>query len=361
MRGGGYAAAMFSVLRLPVPIVQAPMAGGPGTPELVAAVVRAGGLGFLAAGYLSPGALGERIARTRELVGPGPFGVNVFVPRPLPGDLAPVYRYRAELAVEAERYGVALPEPDVQDTDHWERKLELLLADPVPVVSFTFGPPPAATVEALHAAGTAVVATVTSPREAAEAAGLGVDALCVQGPEAGGHRGCFDPEADPDDTPLPLLLARVRERTDLPLIAAGGLATGADIAAVLRGDTTAAAQLGTAYLRTPEAGTGAAYRAALADPGAFGRTTVTRAFSGRPARGLRNRFIEDHSATAPAGYPLLHQLTKPLRAAAAAAGDPHGLSLWAGTGHRHTTREGAEELTRRLWREAEGVRGTTPS
>ncbi|GAA2051059.1 nitronate monooxygenase [Streptomyces cheonanensis] len=351
---------MFELRELDIPIVQAPMAGGPATPELVAAVVRAGGLGFLAAGYLTPEALADRVARTRELVGAAPFGVNVFVPRPLPDDLGPVLRYRAELAAEAARYGVTLPEPDVHDTDHWEPKLALLLADPVPVVSFTFGAPPAATVAALRAAGTAVVCTVTTPDEATQAAALGVDALCVQGPEAGGHRGGFDPEADPDDTPLPLLLERVREVTDRPLIAAGGLATGADIAAVLRRcDTVAAAQLGTAYLRAPEAGTGAAYRAALA-PGAFASTAVTRAFSGRPARGLRNRFLNAYTATAPAGYPLVHQLTRPLRAASAAAGDPEGLSLWAGTGHRYSTEEPAGELTRRLWREAEGVLSTTP-
>ena len=335
---------MFDPRDLRLPVVQAPLAGGPGTPELAAAVAEAGGLGFLAAGYRTADGLGEQIRATRART-TGPFGVNVFVPRPVP-DPAGAERYRAELAAEAERYGVALPEPDPADTDDWDAKLRLLIEDPVPVVSFTFGPPPARVVSALRAAGSWVVATVTTQDEAREATALGVHALCVQGPEAGGHRGTFDPAADPDPTPLAALLPAVRAVTGLPLLAAGGLTTGRDVAAALAAGAVAA-QAGTAYLRSPEAGTSPPYRAALADP-AFDATVVTRAFTGRPARGLRNRFIDAHDAAAPAAYPLLHQLTRPLRAAAATAGDPHALSLWAGTGHRHATAEPAAEVTRRL-------------
>ncbi|TDC12854.1 nitronate monooxygenase [Streptomyces sp. 8K308] len=335
---------MFDPHDLQLPVVQAPLAGGPGTPELAAAVAGVGGLGFLAAGYRSAGEVEAQIRETRSRT-TGPFGVNVFVPRPIP-DPAGAARYRAELAAEAERYGVPLPDQDPADTDDWDTKLRLLADDPVPVVSFTFGPPPAPAVAALRAAGTCVVATVTTTDEAREAAALGVHALCVQGPEAGGHRGTFDPAADPDPTPLAALLPAVRAVTELPLIAAGGLTTGRDVAAALAAGAVAA-QAGTAYLRTPEAGTSAPYRAALADP-AFDATVVTRAFTGRPARGLRNRFIDAHHATAPAAYPLLHQLTRPLRAAAAVAGDPHGLSLWAGAGHRHATAAPAADVTRRL-------------
>ncbi|MFD9816973.1 nitronate monooxygenase [Streptomyces sp. NPDC059080] len=339
---------MFDLSQLRIPIVQAPMAGGPGSVALAVAVSRAGGLGTLAAGYQTPAQLAEQIAGVRAGTD-APFGVNVFVPQevPHPDTIAP---YRAELSAVAERRAVTLPEPDQGDTDFWDEKIALLTESPVPVVSFTFGAPPSEAVEALRRAGSRVVVTVTTVAEAEEAEVLGVDALCVQGPEAGGHRGTFDPYAEPDPTPLAALLAAVVAGTRLPLIATGGLATGADIAGVLNAGATAA-QLGTAYLRTPEAGTAPAYQEALTRP-EFDTTVVTRAFSGRYARGLRNRFIEEHDASAPVGYPLVNQLTKPLRAAAAAAGDAHGLSLWAGVNYRKAERVPAGELTERLWADA---------
>lgn len=345
---------MFHPDDLRLPIIQAPMAGGPGTTALAAAVCRAGGLGFVAAGYQAPERLAAQIAELRTLTG-APFGVNVFVPQPAV-DPHRIDAYRAELATEAERHGVRLPDPDPHDTDHWEAKTRMLLDDPVPVVSFTFGTPPRDLVDRLRQAGTWVVTTVTSVHEARSAASLGVDALCVQGPEAGGHRGTFDPYAEPGTTSLLHLLDAIRQVTDLPLIAAGGMTTGSGIAAALEHGARAV-QLGTAYLRTPEAGTHPAWRAALADE-SFSATVVTRAFSGRPARGLKNRFINAHHATAPVGYPLVNQLTKPLRAAAAARGDAHGLSLWAGTGYRDAAEAPAETLTIRLWQDARRAQGT---
>ena len=336
---------MFDLAELRTPIVAAPMAGGPSTPALAAAVCRAGGLGFLAAGYKTPDALAEQIEDLRGRTG-APFGVNLFVPQP-PPDLAAIAGYREELRSEAERYGVALPEPDPGDDDEWGEKIELLLADPVPVVSFTFGLPSAEVVADLHGVGSYLVATVTSVAEAQAADRLGVDALCVQGPDAGGHSGTHDPDAEPGTTPLLELLGPVGEHNSLPLIAAGGLTTGADIAAALRAGARAV-QLGTMYLRTPESGAKPAHRRALADP-RFTTTVLTRAFSGRYARGLRNRFIDEHDATAVAGYPLVNQLTQPLRAAAAAQDDPDGLALWAGTGYRNATDTPAETLTAQLW------------
>ena len=336
---------MFDLTELRTPIVAAPMAGGPSTPALAAAVCRAGGLGFLAAGYKTPDALAEQIEDLRGRTD-APFGVNLFVPQP-PPDLSAIAGYREELRSEADRYGASLPEPDPGDDDGWGEKIALLLADPVPVVSFTFGLPSAEVVADLHGVGSYLVATVTSVAEAQAADRLGVDALCVQGPDAGGHSGTHDPDADPGATPLRELLGAVGGRTSLPLIAAGGLATGADIVAVLRAGARAV-QLGTAYLRTPESGAKPAHKRALADP-RFTTTVMTRAFSGRYARGLRNRFIDEHDATAVAGYPLVNQLTQPLRAAAAAQDDPDGLSLWAGTGYRHATDTPAESLTAELW------------
>ncbi len=174
--------------------------------------------------------------------------------------------------------------------------------------------------------------TVTSPAEAAEAASAGADCLCVQGPEAGAHRGTFAnddrPAAEPGLVPL---MGEVRRVTDLPLIAAGGISGGSTVATALAAGATAVL-CGTAFLRCPESGAHPAYKAALADP-RFNQTAVTRAFSGRPARGLVNRFMRDHPA-APAAYPEINNATRPLRSAAAAAGDVERMSLWAGKGYR---------------------------
>ncbi|MFI5531043.1 nitronate monooxygenase [Kitasatospora sp. NPDC051853] len=321
-------------------IVAAPMAGGGSTPALVAAVNEGGGLGFLAAGYKTVGALGEQIAETRKLTD-RPFGVNLFVPD-VPSDPAVVAAYREVLRGEAERYGVALPEEIGADRDGWEEKTALLLAEPVAVVSYTFGLPGAAEAAAFRAAGTYQVATVTTLEEARAAAALGMDALCVQGPEAGGHRGTHRADAVPGTTPLPVLLRQI-EVVGLPMVAAGGLADGPSLAAVRRAGAVAA-QIGTGYLRTDESGANGHHRKALA--GHPGPTTVTRAFTGRPARGLRNAFIDRYGPLAPTGYPEVHHLTAPLRAAATARGDLEAMHLWAGTAH-HLARTGpAAALTR---------------
>lgn len=286
---------------LTLPIIAAPMAGGASTPALVAAVNGAGGLGCLAAGYKSADAMREQIGRTRELTD-RPFGVNLFVPVATdPAALAAVPAYRAELLPEAERWGVALPERIAPDDEDWGAKIAALLADPVPVVSYTFGLPTRQEADALRAVGTAQVATVTSVAEARAAAALGLDALCVQGPEAGGHRGTHQADAEPGSEPLLDLLPLVRAAVDLPLIAVSGLGDGAGIAAAL-GAGAEAVQLGTAYLLAEEAGTSAPHRTALTAP-AFTETVRTRAFTGRVARGLRNAFTDQHADRAPTPTP----------------------------------------------------------
>ncbi|MFJ2189236.1 nitronate monooxygenase [Kitasatospora sp. NPDC087861] len=333
---------------LAVPVVGAPMAGGASTPELVAAVNRAGGLGFLASGYRSAAAMAEQIALVRELTD-RPYGVNLFVPAP-PGDPAAVAAYRERLRPEAERWGVALPEEIGPDRDDWEAKLAVLLADPVPVVSYTFGLPAPEEAAAVRAAGTVQVGTVTTPAEARAAEAVGMDALCVQGPEAGGHRATHRVEDEPGAVPLLELLPAVRAVTTVPLIAAGGLGDGPAVAAALRAGAVAV-QLGTALLRADESGASAVHRAALTD---LPETVVTRAFTGRPARGLRNAFIDRHGPYAPPAYPEVHHLTQPLRAAATRRADVQAMHLWAGTA-RHLARTGpAADLVTRLWRSAQG-------
>jgi nitronate monooxygenase len=313
-----------------VPIIVAPMAGGPSTPELAAAGTNAGGLGFVPAGYLSADVFAERIEAAQRLA-TGPVGANLFVPQPSAATPAAIEAYTAALATEAQRYGVSPGEPRFDD-DAWAAKLDVLLDLRPEVVSFTFGLPSADECRRLRDAGITTIGTVTTLAEARAAAALGVDALAAQGPSAGGHRGTFDPTAQPSAEPLDQLLAAVTAAVDIPVIAAGGLVTAEDVQRVLRAGAVAA-QLGTAFLLADEAGSSPVHRAALRDS-QFTETVVTRSFSGRYARGLRNRFIDEHEGEAPFGYPEVHYLTSPLRAASVRAGDPHGVNVWAGTGFR---------------------------
>jgi nitronate monooxygenase len=320
----------FDIRDLAVPVIAAPMAGGPSTPELAAAATNAGGLGFLASGYLAADAFAERITAARNLTS-GPLGVNLFVPQASAGTPAEIERYTAALSEEAEHYGVSLGAPRYSD-DEWSAKLDVVLDLRPEVVSFTFGLPSIAAARRLDQAGIITVATVTTIHEAELAVNLGVDVLAAQGPAAGGHRGTYDPTAQPASEPLRNLLAGILARFDLPVIVAGGLTTAKDIAAAIAAGAVAA-QLGTVFLLADEAGSSGVHRRALQDP-AFTETVVTRAFSGRYARGLRNRFIDAHEAQAPFGYPEINSLTSPLRAASVRAGDPHAVNIWAGTGFR---------------------------
>jgi nitronate monooxygenase len=320
------------------PIVQAPMAGGGSTPALAAAVSNAGGLGFLAAGYLTADAVREQVARTRELTD-RPFGLNVFVPERSTVSTSDVEEYANRLVAEAQRYGVPLGEPTGGDDD-WEAKLALLSEGHVPVVSFTFGCPSQDVLAEVKRHGAEVLVTVTSADEAREAVAAGADGLCVQGQEAGAHRGSFTNEGI-DHTGLLPLLRKVSAVTDVPLVATGGLSSGADVAAVLAAGASAA-QLGTMFLPCPESGANPLHLAALAAGDT--PTAVTRAFTGRPARGLVNRFLAEHSAAAPAAYPHVHQLTRDVRR----AGDPQAMSLWAGQSYEFARPIPAGDLVREL-------------
>jgi len=326
-----------------LPVLAAPMAGGPGTPELVAAAAKAGSMGFLAAGYKTPDAVAAEIAAVDGV----PFGVNVFAPNPVPVDPGEFRSYAELLAPEADRYGIALSPTPVDDDDGWHDKLDVLRAHPVAVVSFAFGLPPAADRATLRATGAVLVQTVTSVAEAKAAAEAGLDALVVQSAAGGGHSGTLTPRKPVPEVPLPDLVAAVRAAVDLPVVAAGGIGTATDVAAALAAGATAVA-VGTALLRCAEAGTSATHRAALADPARTGGTVRTHAFTGRPARGLRNEFTDRYTGPAPYGYPALHYLTSPIRKAAAAAGDPERVHLWAGTGYRHATEEPAATILTRL-------------
>ncbi|MFF3557234.1 nitronate monooxygenase [Streptomyces tsukubensis] len=315
------------------PVIAAPMAGGASGPRLAAAVSEAGGLGFLAAGYKTTDGMYQEIKQIRGLTS-RPFGVNLFMPQPRISDPSAVEVYRQQLAGESSWYETPLGDPESGRDDGYEAKLAILRDDPVPVVSFTFGCPAPDVLASFARAGTYTVVTVTTPEEAQAAQWAGADAVCVQGIEAGGHQGTHrdDPAADGTGIGLLTLIALVRDVVDLPVIATGGLMRGSQIAAVLAAGASAA-QLGTAFLVCPESGANPLHKQSMTNP-LFVRTELTRAFTGRPARGLVNRFLREHGPYAPAAYPEVHHLTTGLRKAAAQAGDPQGMALWAGQGHR---------------------------
>ncbi|MFF8903760.1 nitronate monooxygenase [Streptomyces olivaceoviridis] len=317
----------------PHPIVQAPMAGGVSVPQLAAAVCEAGGLGFLAAGYKTADGMYQEIKQLRGLTS-RPFGVNLFMPQPEHAESGAVDLYAHQLAGEAAWYETELGDPDSGRDDGYDAKLAVLLDDPVPVVSFHFGVPPREVFDKLHRVGTFTLVTATTAEEARAVERAGADAVIAQGVEAGGHQGTHRdlPENDGAGIGLLSLVAQVREAVRIPVVAAGGIMCGGQIAAALAAGA-GAAQLGTAFVAAHESGAHPLHKRALTDP-LFPRTELTRAFTGRPARALVNRFLREHGRYAPAAYPEVNHLTAPLRKAAAKAEDAQGMAMWAGQGHR---------------------------
>ncbi|HEY7017242.1 MAG TPA: nitronate monooxygenase [Gaiellaceae bacterium] len=325
-----------------VPIVLAPLAGGPSTPALAAAVCEAGGFGFLASGYLTGVQLEEQLGELRSATA-RPFGVNVFTPASHASDPAAYGPYAEAIRRWAGGRGLPVGEPRFDD-DGFADKVALLSRDPAAVVSFTFGMPPADAVARLHDAGSEVWVTVTTPPEAAIALDGGADALVLQGMEAGGHRGSFD---DGGDAPAysTLSLLQLLRGAGRPLVATGGLMSGVGIAAVLAAGARAA-QLGTAFLLCPEAGTSEPHREAVRRADA--PTRVTRAFTGRAARGIVNEFMLEHDPAAVSAYPEIHHVTQPLRREARARGDGSMINLWAGQAYPLARVLPAGELVRVL-------------
>jgi nitronate monooxygenase len=336
---------MPGLLESELPIVGAPMAGGPGSVGLVGAVLAAGGFGFVAGGYKTAEVLGAEVRAVRQ--SGRAFGVNLFVPGAGAVDAAAFKKYAAELGPEAAQLGVELDaRPVLDDDDAWAEKVALLVAEPVPVVSLTFGLPPVRDIAALQRAGSRVLATVTTEVEARAAADAGVDGLGVQAPAAGGHSGTFDPRRKPTTVSAADLVRRVRAAVELPVVVGGGVTSAGDVRGLLQAGAEAVA-VGTLLLRTDESGASQTHKDALADP-AFTETVITHAFTGRPARALRNAFIDRHEAGAPFGYPAVHHLTRGLRQAAARAGDANRLHLWAGTGFKAAQEGPVAEVIRGL-------------
>jgi nitronate monooxygenase len=322
------------------PIFLAPMGGGPGTPELAAAVSRSGGLGAFGAAYMTPQQIRESAARAGS-----PLHINLFAGGWDAKATGDPDRMLAILARVHERLGIEPPVLPNVGPDPFPEQLEAVLQVRPAMFSFTFGIPSDKMLRDLRAAKIVIAGTATTVREAQLLAEAGVDAIVLQGAEAGAHRGTFADRFEDAMVPIRDLIGASR-RFSLPLIAAGGLMTGADIADVLRRGAVAG-QLGTAFLACPESGASPAYKSALLHAG-DSRSVITRAFSGRPARGLANEFHEmvDEAAILP--YPLQNALTRPMRTAAAKRGEAGFLSLWAGTGVSRIRSFPAEELVQQL-------------
>lgn len=328
------------------------MAGGFTTPELVAAVSNAGGLGSLGGAYLSPSQLAEAIEAVRRLTD-RPFNVNLFAggyAQESTVDPQPMLALMSEIHVEL---GLEPPVLPPLQKSPFAEQLEVVLTAKPTVFSFTFGVPGAEDICRLKAAGILIVGTATTAAEALYLAKAGVDAIASQGSEAGGHRGTFLGSFEAALVPSLDLVREIRSKVPLPVIASGGLMDGADIHAALNAGAVAV-QLGTAFMTCPEAGTPAVHKEAML-AARTDNTILTRAFSGRMARGMVNDFAvrlkEQESSILP--FPLQNSLTRPMRTQAAKKNDARFLSLWAGTGVTRSRELSAAELVRQLVREIE--------
>ncbi len=346
------------------PIICAPMAGGPSTPALVAAVCEAGALGSLGAGYLEPEAIRELVhevrARTRR-----PFAVNLFIPEPAARSPTDEEVSAARAALEPIRRELGLDSPGDAPrltAPPFEAQLAVVKAERVPVFSFTFGALPEPEVRALRALGTAVLGTATTVEEARTLEASGVDAVVAQGSEAGGHRGTFAGAAERALVGTMALVPQVVDAVKLPVVASGGIMDGRGVVAAFALGASAV-QLGTAFLTATESGAHALHKRELLSRRHDDATRLTRSYTGKMVRGFTNRFMVDvERAGAILPYPYQNALTAPIRQAAARLGRSELASMWAGQGAPLALERGAgdmvRELVARAERVAERLRGT---
>lgn len=338
-------------LEIENPVILAPMGGGPSTPVLVAAVSNAGGLGTLAAAYLTPEQIEADVRRIRQLT-TRPFGINLFsagYEKKEHGDPSLMLQILAEAH---ERLGIAPPILPEHPMNPFPDQFQAVIEAHPRVFSFTFGTLDRVAASELRAIGTIVLGTATTVREA-QILEDDVDAIIAQGLEAGAHRGTFAGPFEDAMIPTLQLVSEITQVTDWPVIASGGIMDGRDISAALDAGAVAV-QMGTAFLACPESGASDAYKQALL-AATEDTTVITRVYSGRPARGLRNEFVEklEGKEDAILPYPLQNALTRPMRTAAGKQGHSEFLSLWAGQGVARIRQVPAGELVRTLIREME--------
>jgi nitronate monooxygenase len=343
---------LLARLAIEHPIIQGPMGGGPSTPELVAAVSNAGGLGSLGAAYLAPDQITETIRRIRSLTS-RPFNVNLFAggwATDRNFDSGPILEILGEIHP---KLGLPAPQAPQPSPDPFPAQLEAVLDARPPIFSFTFGIPDRDSMSRLKSRGITIFGTATTVDEARALETADVDAVVAQGSEAGAHRGTFLDSFESSMVPALNLVRASVAAVRLPIIATGGLMDGRDIVAALQAGA-AAAQLGTAFLVSPESGASNVHKRAILSA-THDTTAVTRAFSGRPARGIRNAFmalVNGRDLILP--YPFQNALTRPMRTAAAQQELPDYLSLWAGQGLTRSRAMPAADLVARLLEEMAG-------
>jgi nitronate monooxygenase len=327
------------------PIIQAPMAGGGDTPSLVSAVCNAGALGFIGAAYLAPVQIAGAAHAVREQTDQ-PFGINLFAPSPAPEPLGNLEAALRNVAPFFAEMGLPFPSLPAGGAYAFEDQLAAVLDSGASCFSFTFGLLPETAVQAIKTRGIFLMGTASTVDEAEALEELGVDAVIAQGSEAGGHRATFDPRAKPDLIGTMALVPQIIDAVKVPVIASGGIMDGRGIKAALALGAIAV-QMGTAFLTCDEAGVPENYKRAILQA-RENDTRITRAFSGRPARGIVNRFMNEIGEEDILPFPLQNALTRPLRTAAAKQGKAEFLSLWAGQGLRLARRGPAGELVARL-------------
>ncbi|ANU21182.1 nitronate monooxygenase [Planococcus plakortidis] len=341
------------MLGIEYPVIQAGMAGGPTTAELVAEVSAAGGLGTLGAAYLTPGKLREDIVEIRKRTDK-PFAVNLFAPVPK-DDFSRLDEVKRALQPICQELAIEGQSAEYRSPDHGEELFRVCLEMGVPIISTAFGSLPPEHMREAKAQSIKIIAMATTVNEAMEAQAAGADAIVAQGSEAGGHRGSFSFERHPMGAQVGLmaLLPQVADAVDVPVVAAGGIMDGRGLVAALALGAQAV-QVGTRFVGAKESGAHQAYKQAIFDSDEES-TVVTRSFSGRPARGINNSFIErfESSGTKPLPFPSQNTVTREIRAAAAKAGNPEFMSLWAGQATRNLRQEeGAAEIVSSMMEQA---------
>jgi len=347
---------LTELLGIRLPIIQAPMASA-STPKLAAAVTNAGGLGSLGCAMMSADEVREQCEAMRAATN-GAYNVNFFVHQEPTLDAQAAEAMRAMLKPYYAELGAGeVPAAKIPHPTFDRSRLEVVLKEKPPVVSFHFGLPEKSMLEALKEKGILVVACATTVAEAGMLEKAGVDAIVAQGFEAGGHRGTFRPPYEAGDVGTLALVPQVVDAVETPVIAAGGIGDGRGIAAALMLGAQGV-QMGTAFLTCPESAAHPVWRKALTEAGP-GATRLTHAFSGRPARGLENRYMREMAGkeTLFPAFPIPNALTGPLRKASAARNTGDFQSMWAGQAAGMAKPMPAKELMETLVRETDAAFG----
>lgn len=334
---------LTDMLGIAYPIIQAGMAGGTTTPELIAAVSNAGGLGTLGAGYMKAEDVRAAIRTVKGLTD-RPFGVNLFIPEASEKSVEKIHIANELLRPYREELGVAEPEVQEPSSANFEQQVEVILQEQVAACSFTFGVPSMEIVRKLKKRNITVMGTATTVNEAKLNEANGVELIVAQGSEAGGHRGTFSGAFDDAMIGTMSLVPQTVDHVSIPVIAAGGIMDARGVLAALALGAQAV-QMGTAFVTTIESGAKSQHIEAILES-TEDQTVVTSAFSGKPARGLRNEFIEKmkpHEESLP-DYPIMNTLTTGIRGEAAKQNRPEWIHLWSGQSPRLSKKQHAADL-----------------